>query len=70
MPEFSTYCIEVRGQIAEDDLNTMSPLETTVVRADPGATLFTIRTDQSGLIGLIRHLHGRGLVLLSLTCEP
>lgn len=70
MPEFSTYCIKVRGQIAEDDLNTMSPLETSVIRADPAATLFTIHTDQSGLIGLIRHLHARGVVLLSLTCEP
>ena len=70
MQEFCIYCIEVRGQIAADDLNTMSPLETTMVRADPAATLFTVRTDQSGLIGLIRHLHARGVVLLSLTCEP
>ena len=28
------------------------------------ATLFTVRTDQSGLVGLLRHLHGPGFMLL------
>ena len=37
----------------------------TVVRAASEATLLSIGTDQSGLIGLIRHLHGLGFVLLS-----
>ncbi|MCL7452526.1 MAG: hypothetical protein M8467_05715 [Anaerolineae bacterium] len=61
------YEIEVRGQVDEGDLNAMSPLQMTVVRVDTTATLFTIRADQSGLIGLMRHLHGRGLVLLSVS---
>ena len=75
MHESCIYQIEVRGQVDESDLNAMGPLQTTVVRADAdeelpnAATLFTIYADQSGLIGLIRHLHGRGLVLLSLTRE-
>ena len=34
-------------------------------RVDAAATIFTIRTDQSGLIGLMRHLHGRGFVFMS-----
>ena len=65
------YRIVVRGHLDESDLNTMSPLQTTVVPADEyekyprAATVFTIYADQSGLIGLIRHLHGRGIVLLS-----
>jgi hypothetical protein len=70
MQEICTYQIEVQGQMDENDLNTMSPLEMTVVRVDTAATLFTIRADQSGLVGLIRHLHGRGFVLLSITREP
>jgi hypothetical protein len=71
MHEPCIYQIEVRGQVDESDLKAMSPLQTTMVRADAdeehpnAATLFTIHADQSGLIGLIRHLHGRGLVLLS-----
>jgi hypothetical protein len=69
MQDIRTYRIEVRGQVDENDLNSMSPFKTTVIRVDRTATLFTIRTDQSGLIGTIRHLHGQGFVLLSVTCE-
>ena len=49
----------------ENTFNATSPLQMTVVRVDMAATLFTICADQSGLIGLIRHLHGQGFVLLS-----
>ncbi len=69
MHDICTYHIEVRGQMDEDTFNATSPLEVTVVRVDSAATLFTICADQSGLIGLIRHLHGHGFVLLSVTRE-
>lgn len=69
MHDIRTYHIEVRGQVDERDLNAMSPLRMAVVRADAAATLFTIRADQAGLVGLLRHLHGHGLVLLSVYCE-
>ena len=69
MDAICTYQIEVRGQVNENDLNAMSPLQMTVVRVDTASMLFTVCTDQSGLIGLIRHLHGRGFVLLSVNCE-
>ena len=75
MHEPCIYRIKVRGHVDESDLNAMSPLETTVVPADAdeehpnAATLFTICADQSGLIGLMRHLHGRGFVLWSLQRE-
>jgi hypothetical protein len=69
MDAISTYHITVRGCIDQDDLNLMSPLAITVVRADVTATEFIIRADQSGLIGLLRHLHGRGVAFLSVTCE-
>ena len=82
MDELYTYQIEVLGQMDEKDLNAGGPLQVTLVQAnadkacpDQGkerpyaSMLFTVCTDQSGLIGLLRHLHGRGLVLLSMHCE-
>ena len=69
MDDSCTYHIEVQGQVDENDLNAMIPLRMTVVRMEEAATLFTTRADQSALIGLIRYLHGRGFVLLSVVRE-
>jgi len=69
MYDVCTYRIEVKGQMDENDPNTGSPLEMVVVRADIAATSFKICADQSGLIGVIRYLHGRGYVLLSIVRE-
>ncbi|MDY6878509.1 MAG: hypothetical protein SWK90_20205 [Chloroflexota bacterium] len=69
MDAICTYQIKLRGQVNENDLNAISPLQMAVVRVDTTSTLFTVCTDQSGLIGLLRHLHGRGFVLLSVHCE-
>jgi hypothetical protein len=69
MDDDCTYRIEVQGRANEDDLNAASPFQMTVVHADAKSTRLAIRTDQSGLIGLLRYLHGRGLMLLSVTCE-
>ena len=67
MHTLCTYQIEVCGLAGEEELNALSPLAVTVIRADPAATIFTICSDQSGLVGLIRHLHGWGFLLLSVT---
>jgi hypothetical protein len=75
MHDICTYYVKVHGQVDEKVFNAASPLQMTVVRvhADEkqsiAATLFTVRTDQSGLVGLIRHLHQQGFVLLSLCRE-
>ena len=69
MQDICTYQIEVCGQVDESAFNATSPLQMTVVRMNPATTLLATCTDQSGLIGLIRHLHGHGFVLLSVTCE-
>ena len=69
MNDICTYLIQLRGQVNESDLNAMSPIQMTVVRVDTASMLFTVCTDQSGLIGLLRHLHGRGFVLLSVYRE-
>lgn len=65
MNDICTYLIEVHGQVDEGEMNAGSPLYTTVESAGTAATLLTICTDQSGLIGLMRHLHGMGFVFLS-----
>jgi hypothetical protein len=66
MQETYIYHIEVQGQVEENDFNTTSPLRVMVARTDAGSTLFTLHADQSGLVGLIRHLHHQGFLLLSL----
>jgi hypothetical protein len=63
------YQIEVLGQVDAEDLNAMSPLQIQSVRVNARGqgnetTLFSVCSDQSGFIGLLRHLHARGLVLL------
>jgi hypothetical protein len=67
--DVSAYQIRVQGSLDENDINVTSPIQMTVEHPDPACTLFSVCTDQSGLVGLIRHLHGRGLVLLSVYRE-
>lgn len=69
MNDTHTYLIRLRGRIAPAELNAISPLELSAVRTDKAATIFSVCADQSGLIGLLRHLHARGLELLSVTCQ-
>ena len=69
MNDICTYLIQLYGQVDEGEVNAMTPLQMTLERVEPAATLFSVCTDQSGLIGLMRHLHGLGLVFLSVSCE-
>lgn len=64
-----TYQIQIEGRVEERDINPASPLQLTVEQVEETSTSVTFRTDQSGMIGLIRHLHGLGLVLLSMYCR-
>lgn len=66
MDDMLTYQIELQGQVDEGELNAISPLQVAVIELNRASTKFTTNTDQSGLIGLLRHLNGRGFVLLSL----
>lgn len=70
MNDKNTYLIQLRGQLDVTDLNAASPLVMRVVTVDITTTSFTVSTDQSGLIGLLRHLHARGMVILSVSCKP
>jgi hypothetical protein len=68
MQNLSTYYIRVRGQVEEEDINAASPLRLTVKQVEDAIALITVQADQSGMIGLIRHLHGLGLLILSVNC--
>jgi hypothetical protein len=67
MNDRCVYTIKLLGEVTVDELNAMSPIEMTVVNAEPTSTLVSVSTDQSGLVGLLSTLHGRGFVLLAVT---
>ena len=66
MSDTRVYHIQLDGHVNEKAINASSPIEIAVKLTDT-STWCTVSTDQSGLIGLLRHLHARGLVLLSIT---
>jgi hypothetical protein len=63
------YLIQLDGHVSEETINTNSPIEA-LVTPKGTSTEIALQTDQSGLIGLLRHLHARGLVLLTITGSP
>jgi hypothetical protein len=69
MQDIWIYQIEVLGQVDEIDLNAISLLEIKIEQVNPTSTQFTVCTDQSGLIGLMRYLHNLGFVFLSVYCQ-
>ncbi len=69
MNALGKYGIQVDGRVNANELNALSPLEISLERVDAESTWLTVLTDQSGLIGLLRHLHGLGFVLLSVDRE-
>ncbi|MBN2085501.1 MAG: hypothetical protein JW748_09775 [Anaerolineales bacterium] len=69
MDGLSGYRIEAQGRVDVNGLNESGPRQVNLLRADEGSTVFEVWTDQSGLIGLLRHLHGRGMILISVRRE-
>jgi hypothetical protein len=70
MNDVCAYHVQLRGQIDEAEINAMSPQRMAMIQVKADATLFAINTDQSGVIGLIRHLHALGFVILSIVRDP
>lgn len=64
------YHIQIRGQVDEAEINVMSPVQLVQDWMETAVTQFSVHTDQSGLIGLMRHLHSLGFVFLSVDCQP
>jgi hypothetical protein len=69
MYDTCTYHIQIHGRVEENELNALSPLRMKVVHVDIDTTLLAICTDQAGLIGAIRYLHGLGFALSSVLRE-
>ena len=69
MDDLAIYHVEIQGRVDEKELNANGPLHLKVVRAETGSTLLALQTDQSGLIGLLRHLHTQGYLLKSILVE-
>lgn len=69
MNDLCTYKIQLGGQVNESEVNVMSPIHLTLEKVTPEATLLTVCTDQSGMVGLVRHLHGKGFLFLSIIRE-
>jgi hypothetical protein len=65
--DLACYQIVVRDPVSERDLNRLSPIQVVVAQVDPAATRLSIQTDQSGIIGLMRHLHALGFVIVAMS---
>ncbi len=69
MNDWCRYRVHGAGQVDEHEVNGTSPLEMKVEKVEADSTWLSVRTDQSGLIGLARHLHALGFVLLRVDRE-
>jgi hypothetical protein len=64
MSDSGLYHLQLQGRVDEREINALSPLQVTLERAEPADTWLSVWTDQSGLMGLLRYLHGRGLAII------
>ncbi len=60
------YRIELCGEADEDEINAVSPVLVSIELTGPGTCWLTVCTDHSGVIGLMRRLHGLGFVFLAM----
>lgn len=61
------YEIEVRGQVDVDWLRSFSGAVEIVAgeaEGEQGSTVLRVHADQSGIVGLVRSLHGLGVTIL------
>lgn len=65
----NVYWITLRGMVDVREVNASSPHEMMPIAGEPATTSVTICTDQSGLIGLVRHLHNLGFEIVSIVCQ-
>ena len=68
------YELKVKGQLDDSCLDWFgeAQVHTDVLADNSQVTMFSdLVMDQSGLVGLIRRLHGYGIVLISVVvCDP
>jgi hypothetical protein len=69
MEETNKYRIKIHGKLDVQPINESSPIAIIDSIIEKNSTLLTIQSDQSGLIGLLRYLHARGVIFESINRE-
>lgn len=60
------YSLRISGTVDADFLVSYCPPGTTMVINEDTITLANLHSDQAGILGIIRHLHNFGCVVLAL----
>jgi hypothetical protein len=63
------YQLKLAGPLDEEFVRSFCPPGLTLEHEGDTTVLSNILTDQSGIIGLIRHLHNLGCTILTMTGE-
>ncbi len=63
------YCLILRGRIDEEFVIACCPPGAVLSYTGDTSRIAPIRTDQAGILGLLRHLHNLGYVILAFTHE-
>ncbi len=66
MDDVCIYQIQIYEQMSAAEIERFAPPGLQLAPAGNNTTLLSVRSDQAGLIGLIRQLHGLGFTLLSI----
>lgn len=67
LDERTGYRIKVEGTVDASLIDWFGPIQITSAGGDGRiTTIWALDLDQAALVGLIRHLHGLGIVLLSI----
>jgi hypothetical protein len=69
LKDIHAYQIKLHGLVAENELKAIGMLQILDTQLEQTNTILSISTDQSGLMGFLRQLHDRGLILLAVQCE-
>lgn len=62
-----TYTLQISGTLDADFLAAFCPPETVIIIEGQRVVLSNLRTDQAGILGIIRQLHNLGCILLDLS---
>jgi hypothetical protein len=65
MNDVHLYHLTLAGQVTASEMTAFCPPGAEIERDGETYTILTVRTDQAGLVGLIRQLHGLGFELMS-----
>lgn len=67
--ELRTYSLKLSGSLDDDFLSAYCPAGASLAQCNECTRLENLQTDQSGIIGLLRHLHNLGCVILEMSTE-